>query len=77
MIQQGCAVQVDRPHPIDELLQPAVPELLQGLTDSDRWALALFLHAADCHYCFPFCVQSHHVLHAHSGIVPGMLRCTS
>lgn len=28
--------QVDRLHPIDELLQPAVPELLQGLTDPDR-----------------------------------------
>lgn len=42
----AAATQVDRPHPIDELLQSAVPELLQGLTDSDRsvpYAIAVFL----------------------------------
>lgn len=45
--------QVDRLHPIDELLQPAVPELLQGLTDSDRCSafgpvISIGLRALDC-----------------------------
>ncbi len=29
---------VDRPHPIDEHLRAAIPELLQGMSDPDRCA---------------------------------------